>query len=120
MNGPLFRIAITGIAVLTATLTIAGDSAEAEFLAAVRASMATMMSAMEIAPTGDADRDFVAMMTPHHQGAIDMARAELRYGHNEQLHRIAQEIIVDQQQEITAMRRAVGTGQQPAGAASGQ
>ena len=48
------------------------------------------------------------MMIPHHQGAIDMALAELRYGHNEQLRRIAQEIIVDQQQEIAAMRLAVG------------
>jgi uncharacterized protein (DUF305 family) len=33
-------------------------------------------------------------MVPHHQGAIDMAQAELRYGHNEQLRRIAQGIIV--------------------------
>jgi hypothetical protein len=48
------------------------------------------------------------MMVPHHQGAIDMARAELRYGKNEQLKRIAQEIIVGQQQEIAAMRLAVG------------
>jgi DUF305 family protein family protein len=44
------------------------------------------------------------MMTPHHQGAIEMAQAELRYGRNEPLRRIAQEIIVTQLQEITAMR----------------
>jgi len=37
-----------------------------------------------------------------------MAIAELRYGRNEQLRRIAQEIIVDQQQEIAAMRLALG------------
>jgi hypothetical protein len=37
-----------------------------------------------------------------------MAKAELRYGHNEQLHRLAQEIVVNQQQEITTMRLAVG------------
>jgi hypothetical protein len=48
------------------------------------------------------------MMVAHHQGAIDMAQAELRYGHNEQLRRLAQEIIVTQQQEITVMRLAVG------------
>jgi uncharacterized protein (DUF305 family) len=54
------------------------------------------------------DTDFVAMMAPHHQGAIDMAQAELRYGHNEQLRRLAQEIIVTQQQEIVAMRLALG------------
>ena len=75
-----------------------------------------MMSAMDIEPSGDVDRDFVAMMVPHHQGAIDMARAELRYGHNELLRRIAQEIIVTQQQEITAMRLAAG--QPPSASAS--
>jgi uncharacterized protein (DUF305 family) len=47
-------------------------------------------------------------MIPHHQAAVDMAETELRYGHNEQLRRIAQEIIVDQQQEIAAMRLALG------------
>jgi hypothetical protein len=47
-------------------------------------------------------------MTPHHQGAIDMAQAELRYGRNEQLRRLAQEIIVTQQQEIAVMRLAIG------------
>jgi Domain of unknown function (DUF305) len=41
------------------------------------------------------------MMVPHHQGAIEMAQAELRYGHNEPLRRMAQEIIVTQLQEIT-------------------
>ena len=51
---------------------------------------------------GNIDRDFVAMMTPHHQGAIDMAVIELRYGKNERLRRIAQEIIVEQRQEIDA------------------
>ena len=63
---------------------------------------------MAVKPTGDVDRDFVAMMIPHHQGAIDMAQADLRYGQNEQLRRIAQEIIVTQQQEIAAMRLALG------------
>ena len=70
--------------------------------------MNKMMADMAIKPTGDVDRDFVAMMVPHHQGAIDMAQAVLRYGHNEQLRRLAQEIIVDQQQEIAAMRLALG------------
>jgi hypothetical protein len=63
---------------------------------------------MAAKPTGDIDRDFVAMMTPHHQGAIDMAVIELRYGKNEVLRRIAQEIIVEQQQEIDAMKLAIG------------
>jgi uncharacterized protein (DUF305 family) len=72
------------------------------------AAMAKMMAAMDVKPLGDVDADFVAMMVPHHQGAIDMAQAELRYGRNEQLRRMAQEIIVTQQEEIAAMRLAVG------------
>ncbi|MEJ0065617.1 MAG: DUF305 domain-containing protein [Caulobacteraceae bacterium] len=63
---------------------------------------------MTIRPSHDVDQDFAAMMIPHHQGAVDMAVLELRYGKNEQLRRIAQEIIVDQQQEIAAMRLALG------------
>jgi uncharacterized protein (DUF305 family) len=71
-------------------------------------AMTKMMIDMGIRPTGDVDHDFVAMMVPHHQGAIEMARAELKYGRNERLRRMAQEIIVTQQQEIAAMHLAVG------------
>jgi len=81
---------------------------EGTFLAENEAAMARMMSAMEARPTGDIDRDFVAMMVPHHQGGIDMAVLELRYGKNEQLRRLAQEIIVSQTQEIAAMKLAIG------------
>jgi uncharacterized protein (DUF305 family) len=81
---------------------------EGPFLAENDAAMKKMMSDMAIKPTGDVDADFVAMMVPHHQGAIDMAVAVLRYGRNPQIRRLAQEIIVTQQQEITAMRLAVG------------
>lgn len=71
------------------------------------AAMRRMMDAMAISPTGDVDRDFVAVMVPHHQGAIEMAKAELEHGRNEQLRRIAQEIIVTQGQEIGAMHQAI-------------
>ncbi|MBB4291497.1 uncharacterized protein (DUF305 family) [Rhizobium leguminosarum] len=81
---------------------------ESAYLAENDAAMDKMMRDMEVKPTGDVDRDFVAMMTPHHQGAIEMALAVLKYGKNEQLKRIAQEIIVDQQQEIAAMKLAIG------------
>jgi uncharacterized protein (DUF305 family) len=83
-------------------------AAEGPFLKENDADMARMMDDMAIKPTGELDRDFVAMMVPHHQGAIDMAQAELRYGRNAQLRRIAQEIIVEEIQEITLMRLAVG------------
>jgi uncharacterized protein (DUF305 family) len=81
---------------------------EAPFLNENDDAMTKMMNDMAIKPTGDVDRDFEAMMLPHHQGAIDMAIAELRYGKNEQLLRIAQEIIVDQMQEIAATKLAIG------------
>jgi uncharacterized protein (DUF305 family) len=81
---------------------------ETAFLAENEAAMTRMMAGMEIKPSGDVDKDFVAMMTPHHQGAVDMAQAVLRYGRNEQIRRLAQEIIVTQQQEIAVMRIAVG------------
>lgn len=77
------------------------------FLQENSTAMSVMMRAMSVKPSGNVDRDFAAMMVPHHQGAIDMARAYLRYGHNEQLRRIAQEIIVTQQQEIAVMRLAI-------------
>jgi uncharacterized protein (DUF305 family) len=83
---------------------LCGD--EAPFMAENQTAMHRMMSDMDIAPSGDVDRDFSAMMIPHHRGAIAMAQAELRYGRNESLRRIAQEIIVDQQQEIAVMRLA--------------
>jgi hypothetical protein len=93
---------------------------EAPFLAENDVAMSKMMDGMAPRPTGDVDADFVAMMVPHHQGAIDMAQAELRYGHNEQLRRIAQEIIVEQQQEIAAMRLALGQPLPPSVAAPDQ
>lgn len=86
----------------------AAEPVEAPFLRENQAAMDKMMAGMEAKPTDTVDADFSAMMIPHHQGAIDMAQAELRYGHNEQLRRIAQEIVVEQQQEIAAMRLALG------------
>ncbi len=74
------------------------------FMAKSNAAMNRMMAAMKIKPSHDTDKDFVEMMVPHHQGAIDMAQAELSYGHSEPLRGIAQEIIVTQQQQIVAMQ----------------
>lgn len=78
------------------------------FLAENDAAMARMMAAMHVTPSGDIDRDFVTMMIPHHQGAIDMARAALRSSRNDAVRRLAQEIIVTQEDEIRAMRLAIG------------
>ena len=99
--------AVAATALLGGAWVFAADEAEAPFLRDNAAAMARMMAAMAVQPSGDVDRDFVATMVPHHQGAIEMAQAELRYGHNEQLRRMAQEIIVDQTQEIAVMRLAI-------------
>jgi len=72
-------------------------------------AMVSMDDAMKGAPmTGDPDHDFAAMMIPHHRGAIDMAKAELLYGRNPVLRRLAQEIVVTQASEITVMQRELG------------
>jgi uncharacterized protein (DUF305 family) len=71
-----------------------------------------MADAMEVMNTdmnrmagmGDPDQQFAMAMIPHHQSAIDMAKAELLYGKNEQLRRLAQEIVTDQQNEIQVMK----------------
>lgn len=81
---------------------------ETAYLSAMNGSMEKMMYDMVVSPTGKLDHDFVQMMMPHHQGAIDMAQIYLRFGKNEQLKRIAQEIIIDQQQEMNVMRLAIG------------
>jgi hypothetical protein len=117
---PLVTALILTLGWAGAAIAAAPAPDEATFMAQNQQAMDRMMAGMTVGPSGDVDRDFVAMMVPHHQGAVDMAVLELRYGHNEQLRRIAQEIIVDQQQEITAMRLALGQSLPPSGAAPDQ
>jgi hypothetical protein len=70
------------------------------------ASMDKMHMAMgAIKQSGNADVDFVRLMLPHHQAAIDMAKTQLLYGKDAQMRRLAQEIITDQQLEIELMQR---------------
>ena len=68
--------------------------------------MAKMMSDMH-APgyTGDADIDFLAMMIPHHEGAVDMARLVLQYGNDPVTRKLAEDIIASQTVEIEGMQR---------------
>jgi YVTN family beta-propeller protein len=100
--GLLATAVAVGIAV-----PIAAAPEETPFLRENQVAMDRMMAGMHVEPTGDVDRDFAAMMIPHHQGAIDMARAELRHGRNAALRRMAQEIVVEQQQEIAVMQLAL-------------
>jgi len=97
------------VSVLFPCIALAGTlSEEGPYLVENQTAMDRMMVGMAVKPTGNVDVDFAASMIPHHQGAVDMAVAELRHGKNPQLRRIAQEIIIDQQQEIAAMKLALG------------
>jgi uncharacterized protein (DUF305 family) len=63
-----------------------------------------MMQAMQVQPTGNPDKDFARMMMPHHQGAIDMANVELKYGKDPEMRRLAGDIVSAQEREIVEMQ----------------
>lgn len=72
------------------------------------APMKTMTEAMDgMASSGDADADFLRMMIPHHQSAIDMAQIELEQGDDEETRKLARKIINDQEREISQMKEAL-------------
>jgi uncharacterized protein (DUF305 family) len=71
---------------------------------AFAASMKTMMTDMHVKPTGKPDADFVLMMIPHHQGAVDMAKVELQYGADPELRQLATDIVAAQDKEIAQMK----------------
>ena len=75
-------------------------SAEEAFKEANNTMMHDMMKPM----TGDPDKDFAMMMLPHHQGAIDMAKVELKYGKDPTLRALAEEIIEAQEKEIKDLK----------------
>jgi uncharacterized protein (DUF305 family) len=94
---------IVGLLALTATAQMAPNARE--FMQAMDVSMKTMDRDMATASmNGDADHDFAVMMLPHHQGAVDMAKAELSFGKDPVMRRLAQGILVEQQSEIDAMK----------------
>ena len=72
--------------------------------AAYMAAHEAMMANMHVDLTGNPDRDFVLLMIPHHQGAIDMARVLLEHGTDPELLAIAQAIIDAQESEIAAFQ----------------
>jgi uncharacterized protein (DUF305 family) len=101
---------VCALALLPATLGSAHDhpaatpESQPPFYAEMATADTTMHRDMTIAPSGDVDRDFLRMMIPHHQGAIDMALVVLKYGRDERVKRLAQSIVVEQGEEITYMR----------------
>jgi uncharacterized protein (DUF305 family) len=97
------------IAALIAAVSIAAiaqtEPRMRSFMQAMKESMERMDNGMKSASmNGDLDHDFATMMIPHHEGAIDMAKAELLYGKHPVMRRLAEEIVVDQQSEIQAMQ----------------
>ena len=107
----LFRLKARSL--LTMACVFVGGAAfahavgQSQFETEMSAAMERMDHSMGMSYSGDPDRDFANMMIPHHQGAVDMAELELRFGHNERLKRLAQGIIVEQQQEIAVMHQVV-------------
>jgi len=109
----IWRCAILSILVLTLTAVEWGQDShshtspstpESKWSELV-GSMHVMHAAMaSVPPTGNNDIDFVRLMLPHHQAAIDMAKTLLAYGQDPQMRRLAQEIITDQQSEIELMQ----------------
>jgi len=79
-------------------------AADAPSTPAFKAANDKMMRDMAVPLTGKTDHDFVASMIPHHQGAIDMAEIELKYGSDPQLKRMAHDIIAAQKKEIATMQ----------------
>lgn len=80
------------------------EMATGEPLKALMEPMDTMMRSMPMESSGDMDADFLRMMIPHHQSAIDMARVELEQGDDEETRALAQFIIETQEGEIAEMR----------------
>ena len=75
--------------------------------AAVKAFKAAdhhMMQQMSAGYTGNTDQDFVTHMLPHHEGAVQMAKIELKYGTDPELKRLAHDIIKAQDKEIQFMK----------------
>ena len=67
---------------------------------AYEAANAKMHKDMAITYSGDADKDFLRGMIPHHQGAVDMARIVLQYGKDPEIRKMAEAIIREQEKEI--------------------
>lgn len=95
------RIPAFAILLLVPGLALAQSPADRAYTQSMQA-MQDKMRAMK--PTGDPDMDFVMMMAPHHQAAVEMATAYLKYGSDPELKKMAQDIVSSQKREIGQMK----------------
>ncbi|MFM0259978.1 CopM family metallochaperone [Paraburkholderia sediminicola] len=87
-------------------MSSSADSGSSPSISAFKEADEKMMKEMSAPPySGDTDKDFVSHMTPHHQGAIDMAKVELKYGKDPDMKRLARNIIKAQNEEIAYMKK---------------
>ena len=101
----VLMVAIGGAQVDSQHIPASQSASDSPAWSGLQQSMRTMHGAMSsIQPSGNDDEDFVRLMLPHHQAALDMARVELTHGQDPQMRRLAQEIIADQESEIELMQ----------------
>ena len=96
-------LSMLAIAAIAGTVSMAF----AEETDASKAYMAAMHSSMNMnmEMSGDPDVDFVRMMIPHHEGAVEMAKVVLQYGKDPEVKKMAEDVIAAQQEEITWMKQ---------------
>ena len=95
------RSAMPGMGAATGTEGAAQGAAMQAYVEA----MARMHRDMAVSVSGDPDADFARMMIPHHQGAIDMAQVELRYGKDPAIRKLAEDVVRAQEAEIATLRQ---------------
>lgn len=104
-NAQVFFITFAVIATLSLASFSIAQTTDNSTKAHMEANKKMMADMQGMKMSGDADKDFVMMMMPHHQSAIDMAEVELKYGKDPQLQSMAKKIVDAQKAEIEEMQK---------------